>query len=337
MIKSLPEAAAARWAGIKDGRHKPYFVAAVAYERVCMRSNRAAWPVSGRTLEAFARHLGERMLPSSVDTNLQRVRTFCTACGLSYPPRSQLGGLRLVMRGQQRRAWSDVKRARPLRARHLRRLDQLMERQWSAETRRLSAMLWVSHSGLLRSIELLHLRWGDIRFFRHGVRVRILPQFSKMSLGGPGDFVWIPREGSRAYAALLGWYHECGSPADEALVWDTNGYSYSRWLRQTKEVGKALGLSGVSTHSLRAGGATDLLQGGADFETVKRAGRWASMCFLQYWRPDPAEITAQLAAAFLAADVSAKRLRVSTGESWRQHRAREQRRQRQHRVSFEDH
>lgn len=174
------------------------------------------------------------------------------------------------------------------------------------------------------------------RFYRHGLRVRILPQFSKMSLGGSGEFIWVTKEGSRAYQALAQWYLECGSPADEVLVWDVEGYSYPRWLRQTKEVGQALGLTGVTTHSLRAGGATDLLQGGAPFEMVKRAGRWASMCFLQYWRPEPAEFTAQLAAAFLASEVESKRLCVSTGESWRQQRARERRWQRQHHVSFGD-
>ena len=123
-LRSLPEAAAHRWAGVKDGRHKPYFASAVAYERTCTRSHLTAWPVTGTSLEAFAHHLGSTMLPSSVDSNIQRVKTFCTASGLAYPPRSQRSGLRLVTRGQQRRAWRDLKRARPLlRARHLRRLD----------------------------------------------------------------------------------------------------------------------------------------------------------------------------------------------------------------------
>jgi integrase len=334
-LRALPEEARHRWAGIKGGREKPYFAAAATYTSVCASKKLRAWPASPRSLEAFARHLGSSLLPSSVESYLERVRTFGTACGLQYPPKRKLAGLKLVMRAQRRRAWRDVQRARPLRARHLRRLDRMLGRHWTAAGRRLSAMLWTSHTGLLRSVELLHLTWGDIRFYRHGIRIRILPEYSKMSQGGPGDLVWIPRGGSGAFNALLQWRRMCDDTDADTPVWGTEGVSYSTWLRQTKAVGAALKLKGVTTHSLRAGGATDLLQGGASFEAVQRAGRWTSFCFLIYNRPSPAEITAQLAAAFLASQVSSRGVPITTGPSQRQQRAQHRRLKRQ-RITFGD-
>ena len=160
-------------------------------------------------------------------------------------------------------------------------------------------MLWVGHSALLRSTELLHLRWSDVSFERHGVRVRLRPEYDKTALGGAPQFVWIPAKGSEAKEALLAWRsarNTAVSPA--ALIWAVP--SYKVWLSTLKYVGRCLGLDGVSTHSLRAGGTTDLLEGGAPHEIVKRLGRWRSDCFLQYWRPHPEELTAHLAAAFSA-------------------------------------
>lgn len=322
-----------RWAGIKNGREKPYFSAAAAYSSICTAQGLPAWPASPCSLEAFARHLGGHLLPASVESYVERVRTFSTACGLPYPSKKKLGGLALVMRGQRRRAWRDIKRARPLRARHLKKLDRRLGRRWTTAGRRLSAMLWTSHTGLLRSIELLHLTWGDIRFYRHGIRIRILPEYSKMSQGGPGELVWIPKEGTGAYTAMLEWRRVCSDTTAVAPVWGHVGTSYSTWLRQTKEVGEFLNLKGITTHSLRAGGATDLLQGGAPFELVQRAGRWSSFCFLIYFRPSPAEITAQLSAAFHASQVGAQGMPITTGSSLRQQRARHRRLKRQ-RVSF---
>ena len=159
-------------------------------------------------------------------------------------------------------------------------------------------MLWLCHGALLRSKELLHLRREDILLTQYGIRVRVAPELSKTSLGGEGDLIWVPRQGSEAYHWVSRWLKTADQPA-QSRCWGC--YSYDRWLAQTGEVGKALGLPGVSTHSLRAGGCTDLLQGGASHELVKRQGRWKSDCFLQYWRPEPAELAAHLGAAFAAA------------------------------------
>lgn len=281
--------------------------------------------MSVKSLEAAAVALGATRLPSTVLTEFNRLKSYCTAMGLSHPANSELHGLRLIMRGQHKRAWRSVKRATPLRAKHLIHFTRRHCASKDTASVQLAAMLWLGHSALLRAQELLKLRWSDIEFADFGLRIRVRPELNKTSVGGPPDYVLVPREGSEAHHWLRLWSSQVTTRQDDAdsLVWGS--FSYSKWLQQIKEIGKEVGLPGVTTHSLRAGGCTDLLEGGAPHELVKRLGRWRSECFLQYWRPDPAELTAHLGAAFGAA---ARRLAAfddpvlaAGGEGWKNQRA----------------
>lgn len=329
-----------RWRGLKKGTRGQYVDAALRYESVCEYNGQPAWPISIASLEAFAVCLGGNLLPSSVDTNVSRLRLYCAAMGLSYPPSPALHGLRLIMRGQRRRAWRSTKRATPLRCKHLLHFMRHLNDASNAAHLQLAAMLWLGHGALLRSKELLNLRREDVLVTKFGVRVHVRPHLSKTSLGGEGDTIWVPRKGSHAYPLLCRWLR-LSDPGPGALLWGR--YSYTRWLAQVKEVGKELGLPGVTTHSLRAGGCTDLLQGGASHELVKRQGRWRSDCFLQYWRPEPAELAAHLGAAYSAA--SRKLLTVedpvlaAAGSAGREQRSRVRRQRQQamfaHRVRWQ--
>lgn len=294
----LTQARAERWRGLKQGTRGRYLDTAARYELVCEHNSHLAWPVAVPALEAFVVTLGQTLLPSSVGTEVNRLRLYCSAMGLFFPPAPTLHGLRLIMRGLQRSAWRATQRATPVRAKHLLRFTSTLRTHAERGQLGLAAMLWLGHSALLRAKELLNLRHRDVLLTRYGVRVTIMPRYSKTSLGGEGESIWVPRDGSLAYSFMQRWLSSSAGAGSD-LLWGS--YPYHRWLKQMRHVGSALGLPGVSTHSLRAGGCTDLLEGGASHELVKRQGRWRSECFLQYWRPEPAELSAHLGAAFAAA------------------------------------
>ena len=105
----------ARWRGLKPSTHKRYCHEADRYARLCKVAKIAPWPVTPTSLEEFADRLGN-LLPTSVTTALSKVRLFSTVMGFGYPAKGEwLAGLRLIIRGQHRRAWRSVQRATPLR------------------------------------------------------------------------------------------------------------------------------------------------------------------------------------------------------------------------------
>ena len=52
--------------------------------------------------------------------------------------------------------------------------------------------------------------------------------------------------------------------------------------RKLKALTSRIGVSGVSSHSLRRGGATSALSSGIPGELVKAMGDWKSVCYLVY-------------------------------------------------------
>jgi integrase len=256
-------------------------------------------------VEDWASSLGNTCLPSTVEQYVGRLHTWCTVAGKPFPGKEALAGYRLIMRGQRRDAWRDVRRAAPLRGHHLRRYDALFLSNKRAADIRFRAMLFICHGAMLRASELLKLKASDIHVSEFGVRISVRASNDKMRVGrGPAAEVWIPAEGSQAREALLAWQRVFtpAGPEASAWAWET---SYGSWNRMTKAVGKALGVEGTTTsHSLRAGGCTDLLQGGCPPELVRRMGRWKSSTYLQYFRPSGREMVAHLGAALSAVNVA---------------------------------
>jgi hypothetical protein len=143
-------------------------------------------------------------------------------------------------------------------------------------------------------------------FTKFGVRIAIEPEWNKTSLGGMAQLVWVAREGTPAWDKLKEWSDMITEHHPDDLLWGT--VLYQDWLQKFRGVGLTLGLAGTSTHSLRAGGCTDLLEGGAAHEQVKRVGRCSSDFFLQYLRPKPAEIRAHLSALKVSAFIQLEEL-----------------------------
>ena len=301
ILSSRQRAESARWRGLKSTTHSDYVSAAANYHRHCVEHSIAPWPVTAACVEEWASFLGNTCLPNTVEQYVGRLHTWCTAVGRQFPTKESLAGYRLIMRGQQRDAWRDVRRAAPLRGHHIRRYDALYLSNKRAADIRFRAMLYICHGAMLRASELLKLKASDIFVSEFGVRISVRAVNDKMRVGrGPATEVWIPAEGSLAREAMLQWQRVFtpAGPEASAWAWET---SYSSWNRMTKAVGKTLGLEGTTTsHSLRAGGCTDLLQGGCPPEIVRRMGRWKSDTYLQYFRPSGRELVAHLGAALSA-------------------------------------
>ena len=62
--------------------------------------------------------------------------------------------------------------------------------------------------------------------------------------------------------------------------------AYNAWIKHLVR-GVGLDPANYSTHSVRAGAATQAAQTGLDSDTIKRLGRWRSQAYLTYLRPPP--------------------------------------------------
>ena len=90
------------------------------------------------------------------------------------------------------------------------------------------------------------------------------------------------------------------SPSDHLFTLSSSlPLSYSLYNSIIKDLVKSLGLdpSLYSSHSLRAGAATQAHRSGLDPASIKRLGRWKSQAYLAYLRPPP-ESNAYLAPAW---------------------------------------
>ena len=290
-----------RWRGLHPDQHGQYFANADDYAACCVAGGLTPWPVTAPKVEDWIIALGESVLPSTVSTYVDKLRLFCTAEGLTFPSKDELKGARLNIRGQRRHAWRDVERAPPIRLRHLRRFVRRRLDLAKPQHCRLAAMLYVGHGAMLRSVELRRLRDCDIEVTSFGVRVWVAPTSDKTQVvqRAKAREVWIPAKGTEAREMLLRWRHHYKPRRSTDSAWET-APSYYSWLRQLKEVGAAVGVDGATTHSLRAGGCTDFLEGDCSKVIVQRNGRWASDCYEQYYRPSAREISSRLGNALLS-------------------------------------
>ena len=165
----------------------------------------------------------------------------------------------------------------------------------------LLAMAVTQLFGLLRFAEAGHvgggapvLRRRDVRFLPEGVRLDIQRGKTQILLERQFVVVGAARESMReldvpALVAEMVAMHDL--PSDAPLFPGDGGHAITRPQMNAfvQRVVKASGARAqvskevqFSAHSWRAGGATALRAGGADAETVMRAGRWRSYCFAIY-------------------------------------------------------
>ena len=165
---------------------------------------------------------------------------------------------------------------------------------------RLKAMFWVSYEGALRSDELLggrclqDINWSEdytkftlslkrTKTHRKGPPLQI-SYTDNAIIGGPSAVKFL-REYFDAYAL---WTQPKQSLLFPSPHITANPKSMSTaWFRlQVKRSVSDIGLdpSQYSSHSFRAGLATDMFRSDVPLQTVQWAGRWRSICALLYYR-----------------------------------------------------
>ena len=229
------------------------------------------------------------MIAASVTTLLGYLRTFCRCSGIHWPRDPQLAR---VLEALHRTTGRAPRRVDPLRLAQIKLLVPLQPTDTLAIT-----LILTSHHAMLRGQELLALRWSDVSVLPSGdVVLSIPPAADKSNRSHVARRVLVPHAMSPA-ACSLSASKLLQQPSAYLCPWR----SHQAWTRTIQRVCLTSGVQGHFTpHSMRAGGATDYLAGGAPPERVRHNGRWASDAYTRYWRPHEAEDAAHLAAAALS-------------------------------------
>eukprot|EP00644_Phytophthora_capsici_P013015 jgi/Phyca11/540758/estExt2_Genewise1Plus.C_PHYCAscaffold_50528 len=124
---------------------------------------------------------------------------------------------------------------------------------------------------------------------KHATSVTMDLDGAKNDQYGRGSWRTMHASGDRYICPLLGLYHvqtarnELQLDANPCLCGDLSTRAVSRALKTTARLA-GVPASDYATHSIRIGGATALVAGGADRLAIKLLGRWASNCFEEYPR-----------------------------------------------------
>jgi len=163
--------------------------------------------------------------------------------------------------------------------------------------------VYCCHDGLLRAGEVLSgIRAGDCHWSGNRKSVKIHIRRTKTVRSGEGVKITMSDYGGvNAVSLLRQWFDSMGLwKRDNAKLIPSTGARRGEefnmrktasigWLRSVvKGIALTLGLdpSQYSTHSLRAGGATDLFTQRVPYYVIKKKGRWKSEAALVYYRDD---------------------------------------------------
>ena len=126
----------------------------------------------------------------------------------------------------------------------------------------------LAYSGLLRASEALQLTWSDLIWSKLGLTLRLgqtkRGQEQRVVLTNPSVLHWMRR-----------FYARCSGLSSDRVV----GCGYGTLLRWLRKATAALGWADVpwTTHSLRRGGASELVLGGMPINDLLEFGRWLSL------------------------------------------------------------
>ena len=269
------------------------------YSRWCRHNGGVDFPVSYSSLAGFLCMLviAREGSSSSVDNDLAAISRRSKQLDQSWLSGSQLQSLKDLLAAMKLNGSGTMDRKRPLQLRHLReavsRLDLTDARKLQEAT-----ILFVGHDCLLRVSELLGgLTVKDVLWKVGRDEYSIWLRRSKCNRSGSGEWVTCRDYGGvnsisllRSYLSKLGIADQPDallfpSRSGKAWVWDRT--LSDSWLRGIiKRTASELGMdpTAYSTHSLRAGGATDLFVARVPYFAIKKMGRWKSDSAMLYYR-----------------------------------------------------
>ena len=159
---------------------------------------------------------------------------------------------------------------------------------------RLLALTWMAYEGALRVDELLGgRRRHDINWNSNLSAFTLLLRRTKTHrVGDPLRVEYTEATGHCAVKYVRNWFQltKLGNAPSRTLLFPSANRlktMSSTWFRtQVKRLVANIGLQSAqfSTHSFRAGLATDLFVADTPLQTVQWAGRWRSLCALIYYR-----------------------------------------------------
>jgi integrase len=160
---------------------------------------------------------------------------------------------------------------------------------------KLITAMFLGHDTLLRSAELLALRISDLKWL-DTLSIQICIRRTKSNQAGPSQTVTLhDRPGPSSLKLLKSLLQTFGlsTSGPQAFIFHQDGLANlplpRTWLcNGIKASLTSIGVNPAcySTHSLRAGGATDLLRANVPIDIIKKAGRWNSDEVLKYLRDE---------------------------------------------------
>ena len=251
-----------------------------AFETWCLENKCDAFPASVDTVCRFLQEQGVNKAPSTVRRRLYAIRKVHRLLQLEDPTYDE--DINLTFRRIQRAKHTRPKQAKGMTREYLVRfLDVQPDNLWGIRNR---AMLSLGYELLARRSELVALTINDLEFLSDGTS-RVIIRRSKSDPFGEGRIAFTSKVTAKALHDWLEWrgpditYLFCPIYQGRAVDRDLSTTTVKRLV---KSAAKAAGLEKdvidtFSGHSLRVGGAQDLLCAGYDTAAIMRAGGWKSI------------------------------------------------------------
>ena len=288
---------------------------------VAQRKGDVNAPSLGDVSAYLAEFLRRNQSANTLDKVLSFLRSGYSRAGLPWLSHVEAESLRRIVKVWKEEHGKEVARGVPITARVLARwLVHLPKAK--ADPLLLTALLRVGHAGLLRAGELCRReRQSDEGYLASDVRWDTGCRSFTLYLGTTkcarergGDAVGV-RDGAAIRAMYA--YFRHANLFDRPTQPLYPRYVTTPWIRERiRELATAAGEdpSCYSTHGLRAGAATDLVDAGISYPFLKKAGRWKTDACLIYFR---SEESVALTVARLLSEARAQAQAPPTGQSLR--------------------
>ena len=281
------------------------------YQQWCLSVLLPSFPPSYRSIAGFlvmyvAQQHGSTRSLANVKSH---VRVFCRLSDIAWLSESESARLLVLEKNLRYNDVTAANRKQPLTSAMLVSLAQMVRYRYDVVPLQLLTSLFVAHDGLLRGGELwsgivvadVRWQWDKKGFVLH------LSRTKTCRAGGGVTVTFAVAESLHQLSGVMllrRWF-------DERRLWDQPdelvfpGFKEGKggrfeedgmkegkkvvWVAYLRQVLKSMGCCEreFAGHSLRAGGATDLFNGGMALASVMKVGRWESVdSALVYFRDD---------------------------------------------------
>jgi integrase len=270
------------------------------YEAFCARQGLQAWTDKSAVYWIFWAAEVLQVKKATLKAKLEAYKFFARhAHGRSGETAEYGSCWHLLSRWIQRRPDDATPKRHIGRAVLQRALENWNEREGRRAGRQLAAWYTVSYRALLRAGEAQAMCWEDVSFEGHNQAK--LPSSMKVVLrteaqrgegsglfktqAGAIELMFERRRGEPTCAVqqVFEWWRQSKKPTKGRVFSCSEETARKQLQRLASEVTGRPGAE-FGLHSLRAGGATDMEQGGAPLSQIKHLGRWRSAAVLLYLR-----------------------------------------------------